>query len=79
MIFTIESLEWLLNSNGYRITNVWYFGQDFYELITTLRFEIPQLNGSKLQAKLLDLIDQFQRVIDESHYSDEILVVAIKE
>ena len=79
MIFTLESLEWLLNSNGYRITNVWYFGQDFYELISTLSLEVPQLNGSKLQIKLLDLIDQFQRVIDESHYSDEILVVAIKE
>ena len=79
MIFTLESLERLLNDNGYKIMNVWYFGQDIYELITTLRLENPQIKGSKLETKLFDYINKFQRIVDESYHSDEILVVAIKE
>ena len=79
MIFTLESLDWLLTKNGYKITNIWYFGQDIYELFTTLSLENPQINDSKLQIKMLDLINEFQRVVDEAYYSDEILLVAIKE
>ncbi len=79
MIFTLESLKKLLNDNGYKITNVWYFGQDIYELITTLSLENPQIKGSELETKLFDYINKFQKIVDESHHSDEILVIAVKE
>ena len=58
---------------------MWYFGQDIYELITTLSLENPQIKGSELETKLFDYINKFQKIVDESHHSDEILVIAVKE
>ena len=77
-LFSVKSLETLLNRYSYEITNIWFYGQDFYEFFSTFSIFIKNLNNSILHQKLLPLINKFQEVIDREKLSDEILVIATK-
>ncbi len=77
-LFPLKSLSKMLNSFGYEIRAVWFFGQDFYEMFSTLGLFAENLNGSLLHRSITPLINDLQHVIDEAGLSDEILVVAEK-
>jgi len=77
-LFSLKALKNIFEENGYEITAVWYFGQDFYEMFSTLGLFAPELNNSILHTKVSSLINDFQEVIDKKELSDEIIVVGRK-
>lgn len=77
-LFSIKSLEYILNKNNYEITHTWYFGQDFYEVFSTLGLLAEDLENSLLQEKMSMLISDFQQIIDNNKLSDEVLLIARK-
>jgi SAM-dependent methyltransferase len=77
-LFSVKSMETLLEAYSYEVTNIWYFGQDFYEFFSTLSLFAENLNNSILHEKISPLINDFQKIIDKNELSDEILVIARK-
>ncbi len=74
-LFTDESVKYLLEKNGFEITHIWYYGQDFYELIGTVAALSPMKERDILN-KLLDATGEFQKIIDKNKLSDEMIVIA---
>ncbi|NNU67017.1 class I SAM-dependent methyltransferase [Rhizobium sp. WYCCWR 11152] len=75
-LFSLRSLEGMLKRHGYKINAAWLFGQDFYEMISTLGLFAPAMNQSKLLSALSPKMSELQAVIDNHNLSDEVLVVA---
>ncbi|WP_168287702.1 methyltransferase domain-containing protein [Rhizobium laguerreae] len=75
-LFSLRGLEGMLKRHGYKINAAWLFGQDFYEMISTLGLFSPALNQSKLLSALSPMMSELQSVIDNHDLSDEVLVVA---
>jgi 2-polyprenyl-3-methyl-5-hydroxy-6-metoxy-1,4-benzoquinol methylase len=76
MIFTLRALENLLRRHGLEITHVWYYGQDFYEWLSTVSSVCPLVENRRLFEALLGLNGEFQEVIDRHYLSDEMMVIA---
>lgn len=77
-LFSLTGLQNMLRVYGYEIKAAWFFGQDFYEMFSTLSLLNKSLNGSALHHALAPLVNDFQKVIDEHGLSDEFLIVAEK-
>lgn len=75
-LFSLRALEGMLDRHGYKINAAWLFGQDFYEMISTLGLFAPALNQSRLLEALSPMISDLQAVIDNHDLSDEVLLVA---
>lgn len=75
-LFSLRGLEGMLRRHNYKINAAWLFGQDFYEMISTLGLFAPELNQSKLLSALSPLMNDLQAVIDQHNFSDEMLLVA---
>lgn len=75
-LFSLRGLEGMLKRHGYKIKAAWLFGQDVYEMISTLGLFAPALNQSKLLSTLSPMMSELQAVIDNHDLSDEVLVVA---
>ena len=69
----------MLNEFNYSVISVWYYGQDIYELITTLDIFGSDNSNSFILENLRSLIPDLQEVIDKNELSDEILLVAEKQ
>jgi len=77
-LFPLTALQSRLRANGYEVKAVWYFGQDFFEMFSTLGLSNKELNDSTLYDVLVPLFNDFQKVIDDHGLSDEMLIVAEK-
>ena len=77
-LFPLAALKDRLAVYGYEVRAAWFFGQDFYEMFSTLGLFEQRLNGSKLHKVLAPLVNDFQKVIDDHGLSDEVLIVAEK-
>jgi len=77
-LFPVKALERMLRKQGYEIRAAWLFGQDIYEMFSTLGLFVKQLSGSALHQKLAPLMNELQGVVDSHNLSDEILLVAEK-
>lgn len=77
-LFSLKSLEVILRRNFYEITNVWYFGQDFYEMFSTLSIVAGVPPDSMLAQKILLLMNDFQGTIDKNELCDAMLVIGVK-
>ena len=75
-LFSLPSLKRLLETYFYEIKSVWFFGQDLYEVLSTLSLYAPKLNDSILHTKLSELIGDFQQTIDDKELCDTLFVVA---
>jgi len=75
-LFSTNAIMQMLRENDYEPCALWYFGQDFYELISTLGVLHPQINGSRLHEAASAITNAVQKEIDASGFSDEMLVVA---
>lgn len=78
-MFPILTLKDLVEKHSYKVKSVWFFGQDIYELFSTLNLNLSELDNSILNNTLLSLTQEFQEVIDNNFLSDEMLVVAEKQ
>lgn len=81
MIFSMEAMVELLQRQGLGVTHAWFFGQDFYEWLTTLMNVCRRTTTAEKEAKdiwhhLGAMISEFQEVIDSRCLSDEMLVIA---
>ncbi|MBE8233257.1 MAG: methyltransferase domain-containing protein [Endozoicomonadaceae bacterium] len=77
-LFPLKALEKMLKVHCYKIVSAWFFGQDFYEMFSTLGLFDTRLNDSVLHNAVTPLFNDFQKVIDNHGLSDEILIVAEK-
>ena len=77
-LFPLAALRGMLSVYGYEVKAAWLFGQDFYEMFSTLGLFEQRLNGSELHNALTPLVNDFQKVIDDHELSDEVLIVAEK-
>lgn len=74
-IYTEKSITLLIEECGFKITHCWKFGQDFYELLST----VVELSGheiSILPKQLLEANNEIQAILDKFDFSDAILLVA---
>ncbi|MBI5324145.1 MAG: class I SAM-dependent methyltransferase [Ignavibacteriae bacterium] len=76
-IFTEKSLEIMLNNAGLEIQSVWYFGQDFYDLMNCIMTNEKNIN-IELADKIISLTNKFQEIIDREMLSDAMLVITKK-
>ncbi len=74
-LFTDESVKRLLSQNGFTATHIWYYGQDFYELIGTIA-ALAEFEDKNFTQRLLDETQQFQKIIDQNKLCDEMIVIA---
>lgn len=79
MAFTRKSLTWLVNCFGVKPEAVWYFGLDFYNLLTHWGLQSEHFMRSSLADFLVENNNVFQAVIDKRRMSDEMLLVARKK
>jgi 2-polyprenyl-3-methyl-5-hydroxy-6-metoxy-1,4-benzoquinol methylase len=77
-LFPVKALELMLKKQGYEIRAAWFFGQDIYEMFSTLGLFVKDLNGSALHQGLAPLMNDLQGVVDNHDLSDEILLIAEK-
>jgi hypothetical protein len=78
LLFSFAAIQKMLRNYDYKVKAVWYFGQDFYEMFSTLGLFNKGLNDSALDHALAPLVNDLQNVIDEHSLSDEMLIVAEK-
>jgi len=71
-MFTRDSINYFFNSFGFEIESEWWFGQDFYELIDSLKTdEIMSDQIISLMAKS----NEFQKLIDKEKFSDRTIYI----
>ncbi|WP_458207736.1 class I SAM-dependent methyltransferase [Haladaptatus sp. NG-SE-30] len=77
--FTRESLETAFERAGFSGRSMWYFGLDFYELLTQLCLEIDGFQQSDLYSYLMENLTEFQQVVDDDAESDYMVSVAARQ
>jgi len=76
-IFTEKSIGLLLKKNGLIAESIWLFGQDFYEVVSSMAAK----NGSEKKdflEKALKNANQIQAAIDKSGLSDTMIIISRK-
>jgi SAM-dependent methyltransferase len=74
-VFTERSVELMLERAGFTALNVWTFGQDFQELISSVAVS-SRLAESAFFQQIGDLTPGVQQAIDDAAFSDALLVVS---
>lgn len=73
-IFSDASLATLLHRNGLRPIAAWYFGMDFYELLTQFAAD---LDDQRLTDRLGHLVAPMQAWLDCAEFVDDLIVAAV--
>lgn len=73
-VFTDESFACMIAAAGLRPLGVWYFGQDFFDLVCSAAAQ-QGLEPSVLYDRVLDLSPALQGVIDRAGLADTLLAV----
>ncbi len=76
-LFTDKSIDTMLPKFGLKIEHVWFFGQDVYEILTTCMLH-GGFEDHPLIDKTLNIVDEFQAVVDKNNLSDTMLVLSRK-
>lgn len=76
-IFTESSIKFMLDSCDLQLKSVWYFGQDFYEMVNSCASEANY--ESKFLLEILKLSNKMQEIIDQSELGDTALIIAEKK
>ncbi|WP_137286121.1 class I SAM-dependent methyltransferase [Halorussus salinisoli] len=77
--FTRESVEAAFDRTGFSAEAAWFFGLDFYELLTQLCLEIEEFQHSDLYSYLMDNLNEFQQVVDDDAESDYMVFVGDRQ
>mgnify|MGYP006274083589 CR=1 FL=1 len=73
--FTRESVAEAFDRAGFAPEAAWFFGLDFYELLTHLCLELDGFQESDLYEFLMENLNDFQQVVDDETESDYMLFV----
>jgi cyclopropane fatty-acyl-phospholipid synthase-like methyltransferase len=76
-IFTERSLACLLDEAHLRPINLWTFGQDYLELVSSVAASAGLLDGDFLD-QVLDIAPTVQEAVDLAGFSDTFFVTAVK-
>jgi hypothetical protein len=76
-IFTENSLSLMLKECNLCIENIWVFGQDFYEVITSMA-ALGRCEKSSIFDKILESANSVQEAIDRNNLSDIMIVICKK-
>ncbi len=77
-LFTEKSLKKLLGSFGFTPMSEWWFGTDFMDLLRSIHVtNVKNKNGlfTKKISEIYELIDDFQKIIDQKKLSSEVHIV----
>ncbi|MFC7079053.1 class I SAM-dependent methyltransferase [Halorussus caseinilyticus] len=77
--FTRESVAEAFDRVGFSPEAAWFFGLDFYELLTHLCLEVEDFQHSDLYEYLMENLNDFQQVIDDDEESDYMVFVGDRE
>ena len=77
-IFTEKSAEILLRKCGLIPSHLWLFGQDFYEVISSMSAESNCKGDDKLLESILQGASQMQEAVDKSGLSDIMIIISQK-
>lgn len=75
-IFTEKSMEIMLEKCSLEPVAIWLYGQDAYELISCAFAESNVKN--KIMDSLINMVGDFQKIIDKNNLSDFMLILAKK-
>jgi 2-polyprenyl-3-methyl-5-hydroxy-6-metoxy-1,4-benzoquinol methylase len=78
MLFTEQSLTRALTIAGFEPVAFWFLGLDVYELLNTLVLTNQRVQGSALQAALMQRMNELQAVLDRAELGDGIICIARK-
>lgn len=82
-LYTDESIDYALNETGYEKVAEWIFGQDAHDLARILiNSLLPTIEGrfsENISAKISQLVDPIQEIVDRAHFSDARHVLALKK
>lgn len=75
-IFSDASLASLLHDNGFRPVAAWYFGMDFFEMLTQI---VTELDDNSIVQRLGRLVAPMQHWLDKAEFNDDIVVAAVPQ
>lgn len=78
MLYTLDSINYLLGHNGFVAESRWFMGQDIFNTVIHLAIQEPSFLQSALCKFLLDFNDELQLVVDRQGLCDEVIVIAKK-
>jgi SAM-dependent methyltransferase len=78
MNYSMKSLQYLTDKNGFDIEGIWYMGQDVFNLVIHMALQQPSFLQSALCNFFIDNNNALQEVIDKKELSDEVIIVARK-
>jgi hypothetical protein len=76
--YTEQSLRNAFKQTGFEAQTSWYYGLDFYELLTNLCLTVDGVIESEMYEYFMKQLNEFQEVIDQSEMSDYFTVIAVK-
>jgi hypothetical protein len=77
-LYTEQSLNNAFARTGFEAQTAWYYGLDFYELMTNLCLSVDGVMESKMYEYFIQNLNDFQEVIDQTEMSDYFTVIAVK-
>ncbi len=76
--FTEKSIELILKKSGLTAKHIWLFGQDFYEVASSIA-ALNNIKDDSLFKTILQAADSIQNEIDKNNLSDCMLIIAKKD
>tara|TARA_Y100000385_G_C12918789_1_gene561617 strand:- start:121 stop:915 length:795 start_codon:yes stop_codon:yes gene_type:complete len=76
--FTLKSLHYFLNKNGFKPIFRWVYGLDLYMIMNYLTLMNKDTENSKLISILVKRYNDFQKIFDEEKSSGTLFIIAKK-
>lgn len=76
--FTLKSLLFLLEQNGYKILTRWVYGLDFYMIMNYLNQKNKYFQNTNAMRIMTKKFSEFQKIFDEEKVSDTLFFIAKK-
>jgi 2-polyprenyl-3-methyl-5-hydroxy-6-metoxy-1,4-benzoquinol methylase len=78
MLFTLNSAKYILKKSGFTPIAVWLWGMDMIEILKYMNSCDKKFSNSILSTILIDNLNSFQLILDQSKLSDEFLIIGKK-
>ena len=76
--FTLKSLLYFLNKNGFKPIFRWKYGLDLYMIMNYLSQKNKEFENSKTMMVLSKRYNEIQKIFDEENYSGSLFLIAGK-
>ena len=76
--FTLKSLKYFLNKNGFKPIFRWVYGLDLYMIMNYLTLKNKDVERSKVMSVLVKRYNDFQKIFDEEKTSGTLFIIAKK-